>query len=209
MNAQKHRTAVKASVPAFLLMLTALLVCMAATEASAQGYAFSDDSQGWRYMGLYDGDGLNPVDDFVIIKNPWTDIDGDGGALLLGQEGFMTQSPTGAAWIHGDLNSPDFAYETGRSFGFSYDITGSHMASTAKVWVQAVIVVRQPNDKSDRRYGSQFQAVPLGENGAWDTHTYVARLPAGTIVKKINLRIFFETSSLYWGWIMVDNVAPM
>ena len=81
------------------------------------------------------------------------------------------------------------------------------MASTASVWAQAVIVVRQPNEISDRRYQAEFQEVPLGENGAWDTHTYSLRLPAGTIVKKINLRIFVETSSLYSGWIMVDNVV--
>ena len=208
MDAHKGRSAVRTSVPTFLALLTALLVCMSATEARAQGYLFPNDSQGWTYMGLYDDGSLNRLADFATIKNPWTDIDGDGGAILLGQEGFTPVSPTGAAWIHGDLNSPDLAYQAGRFFGLSYDITGSHMASNDTVWVQAVIVVRLPNEISDRRYRSEFQEVPLGDNGAWDTHTYSSpRLPAGTIVKKVNLRIFFETASYYKGWIMVDNVV--
>jgi hypothetical protein len=81
------------------------------------------------------------------------------------------------------------------------------MTSEATVWVQAVLVVRQPNDISDRRIASDFEEVPLGENGAWDTHAYSPRLPAGTIVKKVNLRIFLETGTPYEGWIMVDNVV--
>ena len=191
----------------FLAMLTALLVCLSATEASAQTYDFSANSQGWRFMGQYDGGGLTPLPDFTTSKNPWTGIDGDGGAIELGQEGFTPVSPTGALWLHADLNSPDLTLRAGRFFELSYDITGSHMTSEATVWVQAVIVVRQPNELSDRRFASDFQEVPLGENGAWDTHAYSLRLPAGTIVKKVNLRIFFETATLYNGWIMVDNVV--
>ena len=202
MNAQKGRTAVKT----FLAMMTALLVCISVTEAGAQDYTFPADSQGWRYMGLYDGGGLTRLADFVTDRNPWTNIDGDAGTLLLGQEGFLAQSPNDAEFVHGDLNSPDLAYRTGKSFQLRYDVTGSHMTSTAGVWVQAVILVRQPNEKLDRSYHSELQEVPLGQDGAWDTNTFSLQLPAGTTVKKINMRIFFQTSSLYWGWIMVDNV---
>jgi hypothetical protein len=160
-------------------------------------------------MGPYDGGSLTPLADFVTAKNPWTGVDGDGGALLLGQEGFVMQSPTGSDWAHCDLNSPDlaYAYKSGRFLTLSYDITGSHMTSNAGVQVQAVIVVRQPNEISDRRYRSDFHVVPLGDNGAWETFTEALMLPAGTIVKKINLRVFVETASLYEGWIMVDNVV--
>ena len=201
------KTITKRIVPMFLMMLTVSLVCISAPAQAAFQYDFSSNSEGWRFMGLYDGSGLTPLNNFMIAKNPWTGIDGNNGAILLGQEGFTTQSPTGNAWVHGDLNSPDLGYRPkSRFIGLSYDITGSHMSSTARVYVQAVIVVRQPNEISDRLYRSDSLQVPLADNGAWDTHTLSLMLPAGTIVKKINLRIYFETGSLYSGWIMVDNV---
>ena len=191
----------------FLVTVTFSLVRIAAAIEPAFTYNFSANSQGWRYMGLYDGGGLTPLAEFIMVKNPWTDIDGNGGAILLGQEGFATQSPSGAAWVHGDLNSPDLAYvPKSRTFGLKFDITGTHMASADTVFVQAVVVVRRPNEISDRLYRSEFLEVPLGDDGAWDTHTFSVPLTSGTVIKKINLRIYFETSSLYWGWILVDNV---
>ncbi len=191
----------------FVMMLTLSLVRISAAAAPAFAYDFSANSQGWRFMGLYDGGGLTPLPDFMIAKNPWTNIDGNAGAILLGQEGFRLQSPSGDAWVHGDLNSPDLAYSPKSGFlGLRFDITGAHMASTASVYVQAVMVVRRPNEISDRLYRSEFLEVPLGEDGAWDTHTVAMQFPSGTILKKINLRVFFETSSFYWGWILVDNV---
>jgi hypothetical protein len=81
------------------------------------------------------------------------------------------------------------------------------MASTERVFVQAVVLVKRPNDISDRRVASAFHEVPLGEDGAWDTHAFAPQLPAGTVVKQINLRIFVETASYYKGWILVDNVS--
>jgi hypothetical protein len=81
------------------------------------------------------------------------------------------------------------------------------MRSDARVQVQAVMVVRVLGENSDRRLTSQRVDVPLGDDGAWDTNTFAALVGAGTIVKKISLRIFFHTGDYYEGWIMVDNVV--
>jgi len=206
MNTNKE-TKVKKSALMFFAVLTVSLAWISAADTEVFGYDFSANSQGWVYMGLYDGGGLTPVDDFTFAKNPWTGMDGQGGAIEMGQEGFTPPSPSGNAWVHGDFTSPDLAYQPKLgSFAFRFDITGAHMASTARVYVQAVIVVRLPRERSDRRYASDFMEVPIGEEGAWDTHSFSGNLPAGTVVKKINLRVFFQTSSPYWGWIMVDNV---
>ncbi len=62
-------------------------------------YDFSSNSQGWQFMGLNDGSGWTALNNFMTAKTPWTGIDGDNGAILLGQEGFVTQSPTGNAWV--------------------------------------------------------------------------------------------------------------
>jgi hypothetical protein len=158
-------------------------------------------------MGLYDGDGLTPLPSFSTANNPWAPFDGDGGSIVMGQDGTATLSPSGSDWLHGDLNSPKLAYSTGRSFGLSYEITGSHMDSTTRAYVQAVILLRRPTDITDRRIASAFHEVPLGDDGAWETHTFAPQLPAGTIVKQISLRIFLETSGTYNGWVMVDNVS--
>lgn len=206
MNTNKQAR-VKMLAPMFLAVLMVSLACISAANTTAFGYDFPANSQGWMYMGLYDGGGLTPVDDFTVAKNPWTGIDGQGGAIEMGQEGFTPSSPSGNDYVHGDFNSPDLAFRVRSGFfGVRYDITGAHMASTARVYVQAVILVRLPNEISDRRYASDFVEVPIGEDGAWDTQTFSRRLPVGTVVKKINLRVFFQTSSPYWGWIMVDNV---
>jgi hypothetical protein len=183
-----------------------LLICTTPTDASAQTWDFPNDSQGWHYLGLYDDNGLTPIGNLVDWANPWTGTEGDGGAIVVGWEGFAPHSPTNSGVIHADLNSPKLAYMVGRSFGLRYDITGADMVSTARVWVQAVLLLRRPTDITDRRVPSGFHPVPIGEDGAWETHTFAPRLPAGTIIKQINLRIFFEPGSPYNGHIFVDNV---
>ena len=207
MNAK--RAAVNVSLASALAMVAGLLVCITPTDASAQlTYVFPNDSQGWRYMGLYDGGSLNRLDDFEIADNPWTGTDGDGGALLLGQEGFTPQSPTeNVSSIHGALNSPILAYRAERTVRLTWSITGSHMHSTGPVWVQAVLLLRSPTGV-EQLFPGDFEVVPIGADGAWDTHTFIVQgLPKGSIVKRINMRIFFATESYYTGWIMVDNVS--
>lgn len=204
MNA--HKAAVHVSLATASAIVIGVLVCIAPIEASAQTYTFPDDSQRWQYMGPYDAGGLTPLGDFITFENPWYAFDGDGGAIAVGQEGFTPVSPTDDV-IHGDLNSPKLAYTPGRLFAVRFDVTGSHMESTAGVWIQAVLLVKRPNDISDRRVASGFYEVPLGSDGAWETHTFAPQFPAGTIIKQINLRVFFAESSYYKGWIMVDNVS--
>jgi hypothetical protein len=204
-----HKTGLNVSLANALAMLMGLLVCIAPADASAQpSYTFANGASGWQYMGLYDGGGLTPLDGFIVGDDPWTNIDGDSGAILMGQEGFTPRSPTpDVTEIHGDLNSPMLAYRTGRTVRLRWDITGSHMMSTKRVWVQAVLVVRAPKERSDRYIKSGFYDVPIGADGAWDTHTHFFQVLANTLVKQINLRIFVETDSYYKGWIMVDNVS--
>jgi hypothetical protein len=199
MNAQRYT---------ILAASAALLVCVAPQDARAQQtYTFPKDSQGWQSMGFYDDGGLSRLPGFVQSGNPWTNIDGNGGAILVGQEGATPQNPGPEEVVHFDLNSPNLNYVPGRSFEVTYDVTGSHMVSDAQIWVQTVLVVRLPNELSDRRYGSAFQPVPLGEDGAWETVNVTARFPAGTTVKKINFRVFFEAGTPYNGWILLDNVS--
>jgi hypothetical protein len=204
MNAK--RATVNVSLATALAIVVGLLVSIAPTDASAQTYWFPHDSEGWRYMGLFDGGGLTRLRDFVIGENPWTGVDG-GGAILLGQEGFTTpRSPSLENTVHGDLVSPLLSYAAGRTVRLSWDITGSHLRSKKRVWVQAVLLVSQPIG-GDRLFISDFIDVPTGFDGAWDTHTFIQRLPARSTVKQISLRISFQTESYYEGWIMVDNVS--
>jgi hypothetical protein len=201
-----YNAAVNVSL-ATVLTMAGLLVCMLPADALAQlTYLFPNDSQGWQYMGMYDGDSFTRLHDFVVGDNPWDPRDGDGGALTIGQEGNSAQSPSGNEWIRADLNSPKLAYRTGRSFGLRFEVTGSHLEGVESVYIQAVLIIRRPTDITDRRVQSTFFDVPLGENGAWDTHVYAPQMPAGTIVKQIGFRVYFETAARYDGWIMVDNV---
>jgi len=202
MNA--HKAAVNVSLATASAIVTGLLVCITPIDASAESYTFSNHSQGWQYMGLYLDGGLTPSRGFVVGENPWTWTDGNGGAILLGQEGFNTPLSL-SGWVHGDLNSPRVARVTGQSVRLMFDVTGSHMRSTRSVLVQAVLLVTPPNG-SDRRLASDWIEVPIGDDGAWDTHSVVYQVAEGTVVKMINLRVFFESSARYDGWIMVDNV---
>ena len=133
MTADKRSTPFATCVSTFLTIATTLLVCLSATEARVQDYQFPDNSQNWRYWGLYDGEGLTRLDDFLSTNAGWTGIDGNGGTLLIGQDGFMVQSPSGEALIHGDLISPELAYEVGKSFELRYRVSGARITSNARV----------------------------------------------------------------------------
>jgi hypothetical protein len=80
------------------------------------------------------------------------------------------------------------------------------MTSTRTVWVQGVLLITPPNG-SDRRLASDPVPVPIGADGAWDTYSFTWQVAEGTVVKLIDVRVFFEARSRYDGWIMVDNVS--
>jgi hypothetical protein len=179
-------------------------------------FNFNANNQGWRMVGLYDDGDLTPVPDF-FSDDPagWTNVT-RSGAIALGSGGFKTPpSPTRDTFLHWDFNSPDLSTDTqwqGIS-AFSYDITGDFLASSSvsqNVFVQAVLHVRKPDSTESFFTDFSFHEIPL-EFGGWVTHTLDVTslgMPAGTILLNVNLRIFFNASTGYDGFILVDNVIP-
>ena len=82
--------------------------------AHSTTFDFNTDNQGWRKVGLYDGDSLDPIPGyFSDDPAPWSDVPGSG-AIYLGSGGFtMPASPSGGTYLHWDLNSPDLSGNAG------------------------------------------------------------------------------------------------
>ena len=180
-------------------------------------FDFPSNNEAWRTLGLYDDGGLTPVPGwFSDDPAGWFALWGSPGlgALILGSGGFtFPPSPTGSPFLHWDLNSPDVsgtASWQGIS-SFSYNITGDEIATTAAIYVEAVLRVRKPDNTISYFTDNIFHEIPTAPSGSWDTHTVnVAALgmPAGTTILNVNLRIFFEPSSGHDGYVAVDHVVP-
>jgi hypothetical protein len=194
------------------------------SHADAKTFKFYHDNQGWTASGFYDDQYLNPINgNFGTDGAPYfTNANASEdhiGVLTLGTGGSsVPQSPTNSKWVHYDLNSPDLSHDGDWQgiTSFSYDITGEQMMiATVKrdVFVQAVVLAQAPGQSSETYYtDGQFHKVRTTlDGGSWETHTFnlsSAKVPSGAIIKKVNLRIFFNPGTAVDGFIYVDNVAP-
>lgn len=218
----------------FYLSLTTTAVTLVNTNALATTFDFNNGtSQGWRRIGFYDNGGLTPIPGF-FTDDPATFFDGqnspgsppafdplgDGvGSTGVGTGGFITPaSPTGDAFIHWDLNSPDLSSDLQwqNISKFTYDVTGGGMFSPNGVnFVQAVLRVELPNGTntffSDGVFNPITISQPYGQS-SWTTYTVdvsAFSIPTGSILQGVDFRTFFTPQEGYDGFIGFDNVTPM
>ena len=186
-------------------------------------FNFADDNQTWRNVGFYDDGGLTQIPgDFADVPADWFPFDPvNGGTLSLGDEELQTpSSPTGSAFTHWDLNSPDVSTDASwqGATSLTYDVTGQFMTMTSPVpptpiSIQTVLHVRRPDGVESFFTDGFLNNIPLGTAGGWTTHRVDITslgMPLGTVILDVNFRVFFESvfesAPLINGFIRVDNV---
>jgi len=195
-------------------LFAATLLLMALSGSSA-AFDFNSNNDTWTAAGLYDDGGLTPLPAPWFGTGPagWTAAYGSPspGAILIGSGGMtFPASPTGSAYLHWDLNSPDLSAssEWQGMTSFSYNV-GDYIWTSQAIYVQAVLRARKPDNTIGYFSDGLFNAIPT--NGSWQTYTAnVAAfgMPAGRIILNINLRIFHKPGSGIDGFVLVDHVVP-
>jgi hypothetical protein len=192
-------------------------------------FAFDTNNQGWRLVGLYDDGGLNEIPGdcngnpcFSDVPAPWLESSGSESSRIGAGPGdrlTMPPSPTGDAFLHWDLNSPDLSLDNRwqRLKALKYDVKGGTLSSTGgsnDVYVQTVLHVKKPDGSESFFTDRVFHNIPLGKPNElnWATHTLnieTLNMPEGTIILDINFRVFLLAEEVFDGYIWIDNVTGL